>query len=69
MFSGSRKTVKLANVAKEYAAKDTADNKYGCIKYEGDLTIKICSLSKKTVDGSKVFYKMNINFEHGKISR
>lgn len=69
MFSGSRKMVELANVAKEYAAKDTTNNKYGRIKYEGDSTVKIHSLSKKTVDGSKVFYRMNVDFEHGKISR
>jgi len=69
MFSGNRKTVELTNMATEYAAKDITDNEYGRIKYEGDSTVMIRSLSKKTVNGEMVFYRMNVDFEHGTISR
>lgn len=69
MFPGSRKTVELSNMAKEYAAKDITDNEYGRIKYDGDSTVRVRSLSNKTVNGRKVFYTMSVDFEQGTISR
>ncbi|KAG0376817.1 hypothetical protein BGX24_007160 [Mortierella sp. AD032] len=69
MFAGSRRTLELRNMAKEYAAKNITDNKYGRIKYDGDSTVKIRSLSTKTADGKNVYYRMSIDFEHGTISR